>query len=69
MKGHTKMFLYFALSFIADLIIGLQILINPELITEVQLSFIGYVFLAMATKSFLIITAKFTNDKIEQYGE
>lgn len=53
---------------IADLIIGLQLLINPELITDLQFTYIGIVFICMAIKIFLAIVLKFTNNKIEKDG-
>ena len=64
----AKVYWYFVLNIIFNLTIGLQLLIKPEIITELGFIFISCIFLFMAFKSLLTILVKFLNDKIKQHG-
>ena len=57
------------ITLIADLIIGLQLLIKPESMSDIQFTLIGVVFICMSIKAFLVIVLKFIKDKIEKNGK
>jgi uncharacterized membrane protein HdeD (DUF308 family) len=57
------------ITLIADLIIGLNLLIKPESISSIQFTLIGVLFIFMAFKAFFVIVLKFIQDKIKQHGK
>lgn len=68
MEEISKSYWFLVLTLISELILGLQLLIKPEGITDIQFILFGIIFLSMGVNTFLKTLLKFVNNKIKQHG-